>query len=221
MKLSEKTITILKNFSTINQSIHIDEGNVISTMSPQRTILASAFVEEIFPTEFRIYDLNRFLSVLGLVEDGDMTFTDTAVRLKNGTTEATYNFCAPGVIEKPKKSSLDMSDSEIEFVMTPEIIKDVMQAARIYQLPQVAVVGDGEKMTFTAVDSKNISSDTFSVNLGETDLTFKMVFNVDNIKLLPLKYDVKIASKGMANFVSGDIQYFIATEREHNKYGDA
>jgi len=36
MKLSEKTIAILKNFSSINSGIAFKAGNKISTVSPQK-----------------------------------------------------------------------------------------------------------------------------------------------------------------------------------------
>ena len=69
MKLSDATISILKNFSSINQSIIVAEGNKLRTISVMKNILAEATVEETFPRTFAIYDLNEFLNGLSLHED--------------------------------------------------------------------------------------------------------------------------------------------------------
>ena len=39
MKLSDKTISVLKNFSSINQSILFKEGNKLRTISVMKTFL--------------------------------------------------------------------------------------------------------------------------------------------------------------------------------------
>ena len=74
MKISDNTIKILKNFSSINQSILFRTGSTIRTKSPLSTIAAQAVVDEMFPFEFGIYDLNQFLSVVSLFEDPDFDF---------------------------------------------------------------------------------------------------------------------------------------------------
>lgn len=40
MKLSARTINILKNFSTINPSIVLKPGNTVTTISTNKTIMA-------------------------------------------------------------------------------------------------------------------------------------------------------------------------------------
>ena len=62
MKLSEKTLNILKNFSSINQSILVKQGNQLRTISVAKNILAEAEIKEDFPRDFAIYDLNQFLN---------------------------------------------------------------------------------------------------------------------------------------------------------------
>ena len=58
MKISNKTLDVLKNFSEINQSILITQGNKIKTVSALKNILAHAEVEETFPKDFAIYQLS-------------------------------------------------------------------------------------------------------------------------------------------------------------------
>jgi len=60
MKLSKHTLNMLKNFSDINMSIEIKEGNILRTVSVQKNILAQAELEDTFPQDFAIYELNRF-----------------------------------------------------------------------------------------------------------------------------------------------------------------
>jgi len=44
MKLSNETVSVLKNFSTINQNLVIKSGNKIATMSAMKNIVAKAEV---------------------------------------------------------------------------------------------------------------------------------------------------------------------------------
>ena len=62
MKLSEHTTSVLKNFASINQNLAIKQGKKLSTMSAMKNIIASATVEEQFPKDVAIYDLNEFLA---------------------------------------------------------------------------------------------------------------------------------------------------------------
>ena len=48
MKLSKHTLNMLKNFSDINMSIEIKEGNILRTVSVQKNILAQAELEDSF-----------------------------------------------------------------------------------------------------------------------------------------------------------------------------
>jgi len=74
MKLSDKTLTLLKNFSSINQSILFKEGNSLRTISVMKNILAEATIEEELPKDFGIYDLNQFLNGLNLHQNAELDF---------------------------------------------------------------------------------------------------------------------------------------------------
>ena len=64
MSLSKETLSILKNFSTLNSNILIKPGNVISTVTPAKNIMAQATVSETFDQEIGIFDLSKFLEML-------------------------------------------------------------------------------------------------------------------------------------------------------------
>ena len=54
MKLSEKTLNLLKNFSTINQSILFKKGSSLRTISVMKNILAEAVLEDEIPRDYGI-----------------------------------------------------------------------------------------------------------------------------------------------------------------------
>jgi hypothetical protein len=76
MKLSDKTLTLLKNFSSINQSILFKEGSSLRTISVMKNILAEATIEEELPKDFGIYDLNQFLNGLNLHQNAELDFVN-------------------------------------------------------------------------------------------------------------------------------------------------
>ena len=82
MKLSSNTTSVLKNFASINQNLVIKEGKEITTMSAMKNIVARAEVEEEFPQEVAIYDLNEFLSALSLFKNPNLEFQDTYVNIQ-------------------------------------------------------------------------------------------------------------------------------------------
>ena len=81
MKLSNETVSVLKNFSTINQNLVIKSGHKIATMSAMKNIVAKAEVIEEFPQEFAIYDLNEFLSAISLFSKPELEFENDFVMI--------------------------------------------------------------------------------------------------------------------------------------------
>ena len=76
MKLSDSTLTVLKNFAGINNSILVKEGSQLRTISVAKNILAEAEIPEDFPRDVAIYDLNQFLNGLSLHQDPNLDFTE-------------------------------------------------------------------------------------------------------------------------------------------------
>ena len=83
MKLSESTVSFLKNYANINQSLEFREGSTLRTVSPLNTILASVEISEDFPKTFPIYELNRFLGTLSLFKDPELDFSENSVSIKD------------------------------------------------------------------------------------------------------------------------------------------
>jgi len=212
VKLSARTVQILKNFSSINPSLLFKEGNVITTISPSRTILASARVNENFEADFAIYNLSRFLSVLSLFNDPELEIHDKYVTIMDGKKKLNYMFADPSNIITPPEKTIDMPDPEISLSLPNEDLQNIMKALSVLQLPEIAFVGEENNASIQAIDSKGLVGDNCSVNLGSSDRDFKMIFKAENIKIIPDDYKVHISSKKISKFVGSDTEYYIAVE---------
>lgn len=212
MKLDLRTIQILKNFSTINPSLLFREGKTITTVSPQKTIMASATIKEEIPRSFAIYDLSRLLGVLSLFDQPELDIQESSMVISSGKQKVQYTFADPRMIVTSDAKGVNMPEAEIGFILTAEDLQKVQKALGVLQLPEIAVTGEGGEMYLEAIDSKNPSSDNYRVHLKGTEHNFRMIFKAENIKIMNGNYEVSITSKGIAQFKSDDVTYWVATE---------
>tara|TARA_Y100000004_G_scaffold190453_1_gene247613 strand:+ start:334 stop:993 length:660 start_codon:yes stop_codon:yes gene_type:complete len=214
MHLSSDTLNVLKNFSTINPSIMFKEGNVLKTLSTQKTIMAQVEVDDNFDSSFAVYDLNQFLSTLSLFEQPSMEHQGSHILISD-SKNATKYFCTdPEMVVTPPDKNIELPDTPVKFSMTADDLKSSISAASVLQLPDWCVVGDGKVISIKVTDTKNETSNTFEREVGVTDAKFTMVFKTENLKLLPGDYDVEISSQKISHFSSreGKVRYWIATE---------
>jgi hypothetical protein len=215
MKLSDKTLSILKNFSSINQSILFKSGNKLRTISVMKNILAESVIDEELPKDFGIYDLNQFLNGLGLHQNPELDFSnDGYVVIREGTMRSKYFFSDPTVIVTPPDKDLILPSEDVCFELSTEQLDKLLKAASVYQLPDLSAVGEAGVVKLVVRDKKNDTSNDFSIVVGETNSTFVFNFKVENIKILPGKYEVVVSSKLLSKFTSKtqDLTYFIALE---------
>ena len=216
MKLSESTINVLKNFATINAGMQFKEGSVVRTISKGQNVLGKATVTENFEKDFVIYDLNRFLSLCSSLTDPEIVINTDANNLtvKSGTSKTTYGLADESMIVAPPAKELKIENAEVNFRLTKEDMSQVLKLSGILGLPNIAVIGDGASISIATLDVKNDESDNFSIKVGETASNFKMIFNTENLKMIPGTYDVAISSKGISHFkhATDSVEYWIATE---------
>lgn len=215
MKLSEKTITILKNFSTINESILIKKGSAIRTISILKNIYAEAEVTEEFPTDFAIYDLNEFLNGLSLHQDPDLDFSnDSYLQIREGKRRVKYFFADPEVIVTPPEKEIELPTQDICFQIEHSQLDKLKKASAVYKLPDLSVVGENGVIRALVRDKNNDTSNEYSIIVGETDQEFVFNFKEENIKIIPGSYDVIISQHLSAKFINEkyDLKYFIALE---------
>lgn len=215
MKISSETLTILKNFCQINQSIVVEEGNVLKTISPMKNILVRADVSEEFPRKFAIYELNEFLGGLSLFKDPDFDFSEPSyVQIKDGKSKVKYFFSDPSVITSAPDKDLELPSIDVEFDLSTDTLNTLLRAAGVYNLDDLSLVGENGTMQLVVCDNKNNTSNNYLIELGETDKTFKFNFKVENLKILPGDYKVKMCSKGISLFENTkvNLKYWIALE---------
>ena len=221
MKLSEQTVAILKNFSAINQNLIIKQGSEISTVSAMKNIVASAKVEESFPVEFAIYDLNEFLSALSLFEKPDLDFQENYVVITEAGSKGKslkYWYSEPSVVTTPSKE-VTMPSSEVKFPLQSNVLSEVQKAAAVIGAPDMVLEDDELRVT----DKKNDTANSYSTSLDteSNGANYKFWFKVENLKLLPGCYDVEVSSKRISHFQNKKLPvgYFIALEPE-SSYGN-
>jgi len=223
MKLSEKTIDLLENFSSINQSILVKKGSKLRTISVMKNILAEADIDENFEKDFGIYDLPQFLNGVGLMNDPDIDLKhDSYMIIREGkTTKVKFAFADPEVIITPPEKVITLPSQDVCFQLESAQLQKLLKASSVYQLPDLAAVGDGETITLMVRDKKNDNSNEFALTVGKTDKTFEFNFKIENIKLIPGSYDVVISKKLLSKFTnhSYNLDYYIALEPDSTYEG--
>lgn len=224
MKLSAETVEILKNFSTINQSILVKKGETLSTISALKTVLATAKIKEAFPTEFAIYDLNKFLAKLSLYKDCRLKFDSDRVNFvsENGKRTDYIKFCSPKVIVVPPDKKLSVNNPDYTFDLNQEDLEWQRKSAGISGSPNFVFRGDGERVYFVSTDVKDDSSDVSKTEIGKTDSSFEIVMKVENFKMIDGNYKVELSKLGLAKFTNKDkdVIYYIAIESAQSKFGE-
>ena len=215
MKLSDSTLTVLKNFAGINNSILVKQGSKLRTISVAKNILAEADISEDFPKDVAIYDLNQFLNGLSLHQDPNLDFSaDSYLTIKEGKRRVKYFFADPQVIIAPPEKEISLPTEDVCFQLERVTLEKLLKAAAVYQLPDLAAVGENGVVKLVVRDKKNDTSNEFAVVVGETDKEFTFNFKVENIKIIPGAYDVVISSKLLAKFTNSsyNLIYYIALE---------
>ena len=215
MKLSDSTLSLLKNFSTINQSILFKKGNRLRTISVMKNILAEATISEELPQDFGIYDLGQFLNGMALHQSPELDFKNEGhVVIREGKMRSKYFFADPNVIITPPDKPIELPSEDVSFELSTDQLDKLLKAAGIYQLPDLSVVGGEGVVKVLVRDKKNDTSNDFSIIVGDTESEFSFNIKVENIKILPGTYEVVVSQKLLSRFNSNNynLTYYIALE---------
>jgi hypothetical protein len=219
MKLSNETLSVLKNFGSINQGIFFKQGKTLKTVSSHKNILAEVTIKEEIPADFGVYDLNNFLSVVSLhKDDPSFEFDEKHVVIvgNKGRSKIKYRFCEPTMIVTPPEKQFVMPDAEVNFTFTSEDFDWVLRAASVLSSPHIAIESDGKKISIVTLDLQNDSAHTEALEIAEGNGNkFKMIFKNENLtKVMPGSYEIAISSKGVSHFKNKNVplQYYISTE---------
>lgn len=216
MKISKQTLTILKNFTTINSNLLVKPGNKISTVAPAKNVMAEVTVDEKFDTEFGIWDMNKFLGTISLFKDPEFEFGEKSVLIagSNGSS-VTYYYSEPKLLTVPTKT-INMPESVVNFDLTETMFDEIVRASSVLQLPHLSITIDGDKIVGVVCDKNDPTCNKFTVELGtnKKDATFSFDFRIENLKFLPGEYEVKIAKSVISQFTHKDLslKYWVALE---------
>ena len=219
MKISENTLSVLKNFSAINSGLVLQKGNVQKTISPEKSILVEVEIEDAIPGQFGIYDLNQFLGNVSTLGNPDLSFTENSVMMNDGDITFNYYSCSPNLIVSPPDKELKLKQTDVSFTLTNAIFTKLLRLASMNNLTHLSVVGKNGEIRLQTHEKANDTSNSASIKLNDyKGDDFMASFKVDNIKLVPGDYDVEIQLGAFAKFAATSgafkdkIKYFIALE---------
>lgn len=236
MKLSEATINILKSFSTINTGIELQPGTTLRTISPQKSIMAKAEIDDSIPGAGCFYELPRFLGALTLFDQPQLDFNEKYVTIRDAKRSLNYTFADSQMIVTPPSKEVQLPQVDVEVKITWADLNNTMRAASVMSLPEIAISSEGSTINLEAISSKNPTADKYTtvVDSNASGKVFKAVFKLENLKLLNMDYDVELSSKGIAKFTSVNnktwkddkvqiqggpkLTYWIATEQHSSTF---
>lgn len=213
MKISKDTISVLKNFATVNSNLQLKEGSTLATINTAGNVFATATVDDVFPTQFGIYDLNEFLGVLSVFNEPELEFNDKFVTISDTTSSVKFFAADESVLTVPKKV-IKFPTSDIEFDLTEVQLNSITKMAAVLRAPDVSIVGKDGELTFQVSDLKNVTANSYNIAVGKTDSEFTANIKLENLKLMSADYKVSISSKKISRFVSADekITVYVALE---------
>lgn len=215
MKLSENTLAVLKNFATINSGVVLNAGNTQKTISPEKSILVEARLEDNIPSKFGIYDLNQFLGNVTTLKNPELSFTDESVTLDDGDLALTYHACSPNLIISPPDKELVLKTVDVSFALPNATLQKLLKVATMNNLPNLTVVGKDGELRLKIHERSNDTSNHGSVKIGDyAGADFTATFKTENLKLLPDDYNVEVQKNAFARFenVNKTLTYFVALE---------
>lgn len=215
MKLSKTTLDLLKNFSTINQSIAIKKGNRLRTISVLRNIVADTIVDETFPVDFGINDLNQFQNSIFLFNNPELIFdNDKYLKIMEGSNSLKYYFGDLSLIPTPTKE-VSLPSKDVAFSLSKDsVLSSILKASSIQSLPDLSVIGNKKDIKLVVRDKSNPTSNEYAVKVGDTDKNFEFNFKIENLKLYSGSYNVEISKSLVSKFKHKDLDltYWVALE---------
>ena len=215
MKLSDNTLSVLKNFASINSGVVLNTGKVQKTISPEKSILVEATLEDEIPAQFGIYDLNQFLSNITLVKNTEITFEKDAVSIFDGEMKFNYLACSPNLVITPPDKELTLKNVDVKFTLLNSSYQNWIKRAVLNSIPNLSVIGKDGELLIKIHERANDTSNYGSVKIGDyAGKDFVATFKTENLKFLPDDYNVEIQAGAFAKFVNvnNNLKYFIALE---------
>lgn len=218
MKLSNETLSLLKNYSTINGNLVVKEGNKLLTISDKKNIMSSAEVPETFDQTFGIYDLNEFLGAYSLVDEPTLDFTQDSVTMSSGDSSITYRFSDANILTSPERE-VGLPSEDLTVTLTSDVISNIRKASSVLNAPVLSVFSEegSDVIQCKVFDPSNPTANVYKIQLTDasTEATCDFRFLVENLKMLNDDYRLSVSSKLISQWVglNNKVNYWIALEK--------
>lgn len=219
LSLSRDTQEILKNMSTINNSLKFEAGNVLRTMNASGSIVMEADIAETFPQTFSIYELNKLLAVLNLqtMRDAELAFEDDGkkVVIQAGRNKVDYFFTSESFVTHPGKS-MKIPSADLSLTVSEADLEGFTKAAATLGHKILEFRAEGGEVSLVASTPELDTSNDYVVGMGQTEAADgRYRIKADNFKVLPGDYDIVICARGImsAFHKSRPVRYFFGLER--------
>ena len=218
MKFSDYTLTVLKNFASINSGIVLEKGNVIRTMHPDKAILVEAEIEETIPVESGIYDLNQFLGCVTTMNKPDLTFKDNSIVMSDDSFSLDYRTCSTSLILRPGSKSITLTDPDAKFNLTSSTLTKILRLASMNNLPNLSLMSKSGELYLQVHDKANDSATVVKTKLVDVhqgdDFTATFKTEYLHSKVIPDDYFVEVKFDAFAKLTSksNKLVYFIALD---------
>ena len=221
MKISNKTLSLLQSFAQISSNLLVKPGKKVATRNAVNSIQARAVVDETFPQQFAIYDLNQLLSLISVSQNPDIEFGDKSltIRSENGG-EIEYFYADESLVTAPNENPPQLEDV-YSFKLTASDIQTIVKTASIVSATMLNIVSEKGMVTLSINDPKNSTSHSYKKPLGDFTSSFNVKMAIDSFKVVADEYNVRVAhavaksGKVLVFFfesTSSDLTYLIAAD---------
>ena len=214
MKISKKTLEILNNLSSLNMNFVFKEGKSQSSITTSKNRMVEVEFDEVFPSEFGVYDLKKFVKCVSNFEDPDLVFNENFVRISDKNNEAVFSHTDKELLTYAKKSII-FPEPVAELSLDKESLKSLIKYSRLMEFNYLILESDGFQAVARIQEKSDKFDNTFQVNLAMTDQAFKVAFTIKGLELVEDDYLISISDKGICRFksINSKLTYFLATEK--------
>lgn len=194
MKPSKNLIDILKNCNTINSGIKFKKGNVLNTIAiSDFTILEVTLNDEdVIKNEFGVYDLSEFLNTLALFKNPELKFKDSYFEIIEEEQKVRYGYAYESTIHSIDESpSFEGQENQGSFRLEKFQLEKLLQASKVLKLKHLGISKKGIR-TFNYSQSGTEGNEFWIKMDINTDSKQELVVDIDNLKIIPASYDVKL-----------------------------
>ncbi len=209
MNLSPETIEILQQFSTINESIKIEPGNVLRIMDKSRAIYGNATIAEDFPNTVSIASIREFLALYDLFEEPTLTFSNKSVEITDGDQHSTYWYADEGAFKDIPRSVKKSYQTEVK--ISKAQLQTLLRAAYTLKVPDIRFFSDREGVHVRAINTEMSTSNYYDILLSpEPASGLDVRLHIDRCKLLARDYTIGVGGSPAVFFMSTGLEYAVA-----------